>query len=115
MMLPMAMAGPYAKRLDAVAPLSSVARVGWHRDQARRTRDGDGEPLPSNRHDKRQHTAGDRREQERVEREARSDQGPDRRHQLHVAGAGGAEHVTGQHQSETDQEPKAGGGERHAR
>ena len=110
----MAIAGPYANRLDAVAdPICRFASVGnainlpvpasvapsrFRRMAMATARIPPAIAVKSKcRHDG-----------------ARPDHRPHCRHQLHVPGAGGAERMTRQHEHESEREPRERRQERHA-
>jgi hypothetical protein len=61
------------------------------------------EATATQRHEKRQRPSGDRRVQERVNRVGGPKKGARSCQQFHVAGAGGAEQVTRQHEREAQQ------------
>ncbi len=75
------------------------ARRGNHSTRARQRRS---QSLSLHRHDYREDSAGNRGEEHGVHDGERAEQTADRRHQLHVAGAGCAEHMPGKHQHQAN-------------
>ena len=106
-MLPAAIAGPYANRLAGTPAAISPLHVRRRRDHPARARQ---RRSPSRRRWIATVTASTppatAREEHGVHDHQRTEQAADRRHQLHVAGAGGAEHVTWQHQHQSDDTPE---------